>query len=230
MPYTMELKQFVIESIKQYRQGVKTVHELYQELKSYNDLHPLSDTIDLPHEIMSKVGLGAYNCNELFEIPDAVATRSGLIHLLQEYLAGRLTIIELNDWGENHIAWEVGIQTEDETVDLIAGNIIAQCDVEPENNFTKDIVGHFLRILQGGSNRAKEKVAVHLAYPDTFKSFYYYTADFKQGKHNKQEYEKYITDKFWLSLAEFPYWNEIDACHPTIEATQVLALKMLLMT
>jgi hypothetical protein len=225
----MEPKQIVIESIKQYRQGVKTVHELFQELKSYDDLQPFSDTSALPYEIMSKVGLGAYDCTEFFEIPDAVATRSGLIHLLEEYLADRLTINELNDWGENHVAWEVGMQTEDETVDLLAGNIIAQCDIEPENSFTKDIVKQFIRILQVGSNRLKEKVAIHLAYPDSFRSFYYYTTDFKLGKHNKQEYEKYIADKFWLSLVEFPYWNEVDACNPTHEATKALASNMLLM-
>ena len=222
------LKQTVIEKVKQYRQGIKTVHELYQELKDDKDLQPISDTAGLPIELMNKFGLGGFNCEELYELPNAVATRAGLIHLLEEFLTDRLTISEINDWGENHVTWEIGTKTEDETVDLIAGNIIAQCDVEPENYFTKDIVAKLVELLKLDTDRIKEKAAVHLAFPRSYKSFCYYTADFKQGKHTKEEYEKYIEEKFWIKPTEFPYWTEIELCGNTLADTTELAEKILI--
>lgn len=223
----MLLKQPVIQKIKQYRQGVKTVHELYQELKDDKDLQPLSDAAGLPVELMSKVGLSAFNCEELYELPNAVASRAGLIHLLEEFLADRLTIAEINDWGENQVTWEIGTETEDETVDLIAGNIIAQCDVQPEEYFTKEIVSKLLEIIKLDIDRIKERVAVHLAFPRSFKSFCYYTADYKQKKHTKEDYEKYIEEKFWMKPAEFPYWKEIESCGNTIAGTTEMAEMLL---
>ena len=68
---------------------------------------------------------------------------------------------------------------------------------------------------------------MHLAFPHSFKSFCYLTADYKQGKHTRQEYEKYIEEKFWIKPTEFPYWTEIESCGNTLTDTTELAEKIL---
>jgi hypothetical protein len=186
----------------------------------------MDDSKDLLNQIMTNVGLDAFNCEELFDLPDARPTRPGLIHLLQKYHDGHLTLEEIVDWADNQICWEVGGEITDLTVKEVTDTLTV-ADIEPENGFTSEIVKHLIHILKSNEGHTKELVAINLAFPWRFRSFCYRTKDYREGKISEEEYSKYIQDKFDLSLHDFPYQNSIRTVDSNIKAIEAMTLQML---
>ena len=195
-----DLKDIAIRHLQDYLQGTKTIHELKFDLDKTPEFKNISDTIELPHELMTKVNLGAFNCKELFDLPNSSATRQGLIHMIESYLSGQLTAIEINDWAENQICWEIGKGQEDELVDNIVGEFGMYEDYIIKY-LTPPVLKRFISLLKTKRSSDAERALQILGYEDRRKALSFLLAEYKNGQTTNLT--KFLQDNFQADIDGF---------------------------
>ena len=195
-----DLKDIVIRHIQDYLQGTKTIHELKLDIDKTPEFRHINATIDLPTNLMTQVDLGAYNCKELFDLPNSSATRQGLVHMLESYLGGQLSATEINDWAENQITWEIGQGQEDALVD----DIVSEFGMYEEyitENLSDSVIKRFISLLK--TNRADEieRTLMLLSYEHRRTALSFLLTEYKKGQ--AINLTKFLQDNFQTDIDSF---------------------------
>ena len=205
----MEHKKFIIKKIQEYRQGIKTIHEIKKELAGIPELQYIPDGIELPNLLLRHVKLKAFNCRELYDLPDSIATRKGLIHLLNSYLKGESTDTEIKDWAENQLCWEMGHEQDDALIDGIVNEFSLHKDYIKEY-LTPLVIKRFISLLQRSEREDVERILFTLSYENVQEEFAEVLVDFKKGKKNKLI--SFLDEKFETTPENFPLAPQLKNC------------------
>ena len=196
----IELKDIAIRHIQEYLQGTKTIHELKLDLDKTQAFQHIPASVDLPTKLLTQVNLAAYNCNELFDLPNSSATHQGLIHMLESYLNGQLTAIEINDWAENQICWEIGKGQEDLLVDGIVGEF-GMHEEYTNKYLTPPVLNRFISLLKTKRSDDIESALHLLCYEDRRSALAFLLTEYKNGK--TENLIRFIQDNFHTDIDSF---------------------------
>jgi hypothetical protein len=205
----MEHKKFIIKKIQDYRQGIKTIHEIKKELADIPELQYIPDSIELPNLLLRHVKLSAFNCPELYDLPDSIATRKGLIHLLNSYLKGETNDTEIKDWAENQLCWEMGDEQDDALIDTIVNEFSLHKDYIKEY-LKPTVIKRFISLLKRNEPEEVEHVLCILSYEKVQQEFADVLADYKKGKTDR--FNIFLDEKFDSILDDFPLMPQIKTC------------------
>lgn len=195
-----DLKDIVIRHVQEYLQGTKTIHEIKADINKIPEFKHIADTVELPNELLQQVNLSAYNCNELFDLPNSIATRQGLIHLLESYLNGQVTADELNDWAENQFCWEIGKGQDD----LLVDGIVSEFGMYEEHiskYLTPDVIKRVVSLLKSKKADSVERVLFLLCFNDRRNALAYLLTEYKKGQN--ENLLKFLQDNFQTDIDGF---------------------------
>ena len=195
-----DLKDIAIRHVQEYLQGTKTIHEIKADIDKIPEFKHIADTVELPNELLRQVNLGAYNCEELFELPNSTATRQGLIHLLESYLNGQVTATELYDWSENQACWEIGKGQDDLLVDGIVGDF-GLYEEYTIKYLTPDVIKRFISLLKTKKADNVESVLLLLCFNDRRNALAYLLTEYKKGQN--ENLLKFLHDNFQTDIDGF---------------------------
>ncbi|MBK8699840.1 MAG: hypothetical protein IPN29_10010 [Saprospiraceae bacterium] len=195
-----DLKDIAIRHVQDYLQGTKTIHELKTDIDKTPEFRHISDSIELPNKLLTHVNLGAFNCNELFELPNSSATRQGLIHILESFMSGHLTAIEINDWADNQICWEIGKGQEDLLVDGIVGEF-AMYEDYINKYLTTPVLKRFISMLKTKRDDNVESALQLLSYEDCRNAISFLLTEYKNGQ--TINLTKFLQDNFQADIDNF---------------------------
>jgi hypothetical protein len=209
-----EYKEIAINKIKEYLQGCKTIHELKTDLMDISYFKDIPDNVELPVQLLRHVGLDTFNCEELYDLPDAIATRQGLIHLLECYIKDEIKEIEINDWAENQFCWEIGQEQKDLLVDNILGELAMSVDYIKEF-LTKDVIKRFIKILNGKNDKKTENIIFLLSFESKRQGLAFTMTEYKKG-HN-WNIDKFMNSNFDTDFENFIFRQELEKCTENID-------------
>ena len=120
--------------------------------------------------------------------------------MLESYINGHLTTIEINDWAENQISWEIGKGQEDLLVDRIVGEF-AMCEDYINEYLTTPVLKRFISMLKTKRNDNAESVLQLLSYEDRRNAIALLLSEYKNGR--TENLKKFLQENFQADIDDF---------------------------
>ena len=213
------LKNLIIRYIQYYRQGTKTIHEIKTELEAFHNLKDISENLELPIMLLNKIGLGPFNCEELFDLPNAVATRTGLLHLLKSYTNGDINEAEINYWAESQFVWEIGLEQNDPLVDSIVTEL-AFSEEYIKEHLSFEVIKRFVKILNAGKDEISENICFLLSFESTRQGLAYLLTEYQKGQ--KESLDRFLIKNFGVNFENFLFRPSLEKCSDNISENLIL--------
>lgn len=207
---------YFITLIKDYLQGRKTSQEIMAVTAGVIplDSEPDEATADITHQLSD----AAREMNEHFyfdivthlsHAEDTVPTREGLLHHLEEYIAGHLSTQALLQWSTWH-----NMDAGETTAGMFDNIAVEYFCLDFLPRFYQQLgTDKYQRILDifrlDIGDELKEKIAILLVLEKERQSFLFFLRDFVNQRKSSDDLDIYLMSKFGMDHKSFPYMEDL---------------------
>lgn len=229
---------YFIALIKAYLQGSKTRQEIISET---TDLLHLDSYVIEDHvtrmDVTYLLTEAARNMNENFyfdivtsidHAQDTAPTRMGLIHHLEAFIAGHISMQELLDWATWYTIDDDQLTAgifEDLSVEYFCLDFLPAYHEQLSLKKMQQVLQLFRLHV---NNPLKEKIALILLLEKEKHSFLFFLRNYLQQPQTKDALDLYLMKKFGMDHYSFPYMQDLLSMSGSPEKLEMLLQKALI--